>query len=428
MRVGPDDYTEDEPERCWGDTTDCPQDWHHRWMTETELASGSGVTAERIHELVELGILSSDSEFGPADVRRVRLVEACAEAGLSLEAIGAAMRSGRLSLSFLDQPVYRGWAAHTGSTFAELAGETGLSVELLVAVREALGFALPDPDDPVREDDLRVVPAVRTGLDSGLDPEAMVRVLRVYGEALSRIVEAETIVYSRYMEKPLRDAGEPSSEVMRLASEIGGRIVPLLEDALLAMYRRHQERVWVQNLIENIEDTLEAEGLAAKVDRPPAMCFLDLTGYTTITEEEGDEMAAHLAARVGDLVHERAVRYGGRAVKWLGDGVMLFFSQPARGVLAALETVAELESAGLPAAHVGIDAGPVVQQDGDYFGRTVNLAARVSARAGPGEVLVTSAVVESAADEEGIRFDEAGMFRPKGMSRLLPLYRASGVG
>lgn len=397
-------------------------------MTETELARGSGVTVERIHGLVELGILSSDSEFGLADIRRVRLVEACAEAGLSLEAIGAALRSGRLSLSFLDLPVYRGWAAHTGSTFAELAVEAGLPVESMLRMRETLGFALPDPDDPVREDDHRVVPAVKMGLDSGLDPESMMRMLRVYGEALSRIVEAETIVYSRHMEKPLRDAGEPSSEVMRLASEIGGRLVPLLEDALLAIYHRQQERVWMQNLIENIQDALEAEGLTVKIDRPPAVCFLDLTGYTTITEEQGDEAAAQLAGKVGDLVQESAVRHGGRTVKWLGDGVMLFFPEPARAVLAALETVVGLESGGLPAAHVGIDAGPVVQQDGDYFGRTVNLAARVSDRAGPGEVLVTSAVVEAVSDAREVGFEEAGMFQPKGMARSVPLFRAVAQG
>lgn len=107
---------------------------------------------------------------------------------------------------------------------------------------------------------------------------------------------------------------------------------------------------------------------------------------------------------------------------------MLFFPEPASGVRAALQAVYDLDTAGLLAAHVGIDAGPVVQQDGDYFGRTVNLAARVATQAGSGEVLVTSAVFDAARAEPGIQFEEAGSFQPKGVSDHVILYRAMTRG
>jgi adenylate cyclase len=96
--------------------------------------------------------------------------------------------------------------------------------------------------------------------------------------------------------------------------------------------------------------------------------FLDLTGYTRLTEERGDQAAAEVAARLARLVRRVAQNHGGAPVKWLGDGVMCYFPDPAADVLAALEMVEAAAGQGLPPAHVGTHAGPVVFQDGDYFG------------------------------------------------------------
>ncbi len=90
-----------------------------------------------------------------------------------------------------------------------------------------------------------------------------------------------------------------------------------------------------------------------------------------------------------------SVKHGGRPVKWLGDGVMFYFPDPGPGVVAALEMATGVDEAGLPAAHVGLHAGPVIFQDGDYYGQTVNLASRIADYARPGEVLVSQAVVEA---------------------------------
>jgi adenylate cyclase len=108
-------------------------------------------------------------------------------------------------------------------------------------------------------------------------------------------------------------------------------------------------------------------------------------------------------------------------VKWLGDGVMFYFEDPGQSVLAALDMVDGAASQALPPAHVGIHAGPVVFQEGDYFGRTVNIAARIAEYARPGEVVVSQEVVD-AADEERVSFTQIGPVELKGVSGVLSLY------
>jgi len=159
--------------------------------------------------------------------------------------------------------------------------------------------------------------------------------------------------------------------------------------------------------------------------RPPAICFLDITGYTRLTSERGDAAAADLAAGLNRLVTRTSVERGGKPVKWLGDGVMVHFRDPGPGVLAALEMVEGVRDVGLPPAHVGIHAGPVLFQEGDYFGRTVNLAARIAEYARPGEVLVTQEVVdEASASRAGCRFTEIGPVELKGISGPVHLHAA----
>jgi adenylate cyclase len=184
-----------------------------------------------------------------------------------------------------------------------------------------------------------------------------------------------------------------------------------------------QELNWTEGLVERIENELEAAGVLGRPGRVPAMCFLDLVGYTQVTEERGDAAAAGLAETLALLVGRSAREYGGVPVKWLGDGVMVHFREPAGAVRSALQLVEQLPVAGLPPAHVGVAAGPVVVQGGDYFGRTVNLAARIASRAGPGQVLVSQGVAESTTPE-GVALVELGELRLKGFARPVRLLEA----
>ncbi len=147
---------------------------------------------------------------------------------------------------------------------------------------------------------------------------------------------------------------------------------------------------------------MERAGIHSRLERLPAICFLDITGYTRLTQEHGDDAAADLAATVARVVQRSSVPHGGKPIKWLGDGVMFYFGDPGQGVRAALEMVDGLAAAGVPPAHVGLHAGPVLFQEGDYFGQTVNLTARIADYARPGEVLVSQEVAD-ASQERGSR-------------------------
>jgi class 3 adenylate cyclase len=131
-----------------------------------------------------------------------------------------------------------------------------------------------------------------------------------------------------------------------------------------------------------------------------------------------------MAATLGGMVQRSAYDRGGRPVKWLGDGVMLYFTEPEGAVMSALELAENVPAAGLPPAHTGIDAGPVIFQDGDYFGRTVNTAARIAAHAGPGQVLVSDSVVRSTRNPT-LRFVDVGLVELKGLPHPIALHRAS---
>jgi adenylate cyclase len=395
-------------------------------MSEREVAERAGVDLDYVTKLVDVGVLAPDGDgtFTEGDVRRARLYQGLERTGLPLEAIREALEAGELSFGWLDNPLYDLIAPLTSRSFRDVATETGVPLELLRVLREALGFALPEPDDRMREDELRVVPLIQKLVSSGFPTSVLDRLLRVYGDALRRIAEVEADWWHRYVVLPSLASGMTEVEMHEATLGFGVELEPLLEQALLAIYHAHQEHTWVENLIGEIEDALDRTGLRSRLIRPPAICFLDITGYTRLTEERGDEAAAELAARLTPLVQRPAERHDGKVVKWLGDGVMFHFREPTGAVVAALEMVDAISAAGLPPAHVGLDTGPVVFQGGDYFGRTVNLAARIGEQAAPGQVLVTQEIVDRVASD-GIAFEPVGAVELKGVSEPVLLHAVS---
>ena len=394
-----------------------------------EVAGRAGVDPDYVDRLVELGILTpgSGTTFSPGDVRRARWVQSFERAGVPLEGIAAAVRDGTLSFSYLDATAFDRFAGVSTTTFRELSDRTGVPLDLLLAVREAHGFAEPRPEDHVREDELAVVPALELQLDSGIRPEVIERLLRAYGDGLRKIVETETDWYRSEVELPFLEGGMTEVEMLAAQADVGSRMAPLMEQALLSIYHGQQEYAWIKSAVEDVEAALEGAGLYRRVRRPPAVCFLDITGYTRLTEERGDEAAAELATRLATLVRGSSREHEGQPVKWLGDGVMFLFPNPGDGVSAALDMVEGLPAAGLPPAHVGIHAGPVVFQEGDYFGRTVNIAAQIAEYARPGEVLVTQEVVD-ATDLDGVAVTAIGPIELKGVSLPLSLHSVRRLG
>jgi adenylate cyclase len=393
--------------------------------TRQEVAQRAGVDPDYVDRLVELGILTPDAgaAFSPGDALRARWLQSLERAGVPLEGLAAAVRDGALSFSFLDVRAYDRFAGLSGTTFQQLSAQTGIPLELLMVVRQAFGFAEPRPEDHVHHNELSVVPTIQLQLSKGYRPVVIGRWLRVCGDSLRRIAEAEAASWNSEVEMALLESGMTEGEMLQAQADIGSQMTPLIEQALLAIYHGQQEHAWSQVFVEHVEGALEATGLYRRLHHPPAMCFLDLTGYTRLTEERGDEAAADLVARLAGLVRRTSQEHGGTPVKWLGDGVMFYFREPGDAVLAAVEMVEVVGRHDLPPAHVGIHAGPVVFQEGDYFGRTVNIAARIAEYARPGEVLVSQEVVD-AAEGGPVMFTEIGPVELKGVSGPLRLHTA----
>jgi adenylate cyclase len=390
----------------------------------TEAASRAGTSPDELGHLVDLGIVGpgADGRFTAGALRRVGMVRSLVAAGVPLDGLGAAIRSGKFSLDFLDEPAYERFSAFSDVTFAQVAERTGVPVQLLLLIREAAGSPAPAPDDLLRDEEMPYADFIEGQVKAGFRRAAIERLLRVQGDSLRRMTETETAWWHSEVLTPATEAGKRPDEI--LGVDFANRMSILAERALIGMYHLQQMQAWTGTIIEGLETQLAAAGLHRRLEHPPAMCFLDITGYTRLTQERGDAAAAELAEQLGRLVQRTSVKHGGRAVKWLGDGVMLHFPNPGPGVVAALEMVAGVTEAGLPPAHVGLHAGPVIFQEGDYYGATVNVASRIAEYARPGEVLVSQEVVDAASGAP-VAFREIGPVELKGVTGATRLHVAA---
>ena len=392
-----------------------------------EAAERSGLSVDELGQLVQLGIITpaAGDRFTPGHLRRAGLVKGLTAAGIPLDGLAAALRSRQVSIDFLDAPEFERFSALSGVTFAGYAERTGVPVELLMLIREAAGSPAPRPEDRIRDEELPYAEFVEAQVNAGFRRAAIEQLLRVHGDSLRRMAETESAWWGSEVISPAMAAGKRPDEVLGIA--LGNQMSVLTERAIMGMYHLREAQSWGNDIITGLEALLAAAGLHTRVDHPPAMCFLDITGYTHLTQERGDAAAAALAEQLGTLVQRTSIAYGGRAVKWLGDGVMLHFPNPGSGVVAALDMVAGVVDAGLPPAHVGLHAGPVIFQEGDYYGQTVNLAARIADYAGPGDVFVSQAVIDEST-EAAVAFREVGPVELKGVSGTTRLFAASRPG
>jgi adenylate cyclase len=391
--------------------------------SRVEVAEGAGVSLDKLDQLVALGIVGPTEvdQFSSGDLRRVAMAQSLEDAGIPLDGLAAAISRGELSLDFMDASAYERFSSLSRLTFQELSDKTGVPVDLLMIVREASGSVQPSPKDQVRDSEMAIVPFLEIQIAEGFRPIAIERLLRVMGDSLRRITASEADWWQSEVVAPRMEAGMTSDEAIN--PDFTERIVGMAEQAMVALYHAQQAHAWTRNIFDGFEQSLIEAGLHSRLDRPPAMCFLDITGYTRLTQERGDAAAAELAEKLGTLVQRTSAKYGGRPVKWLGDGVMFWFRDPGLGVVAALEMVEGVTAAGLPPAHVGLHAGPVVSQEGDYYGQTVNLASRIADYARPGEVLVSQVVIDASPDVAA-SFTEIGPVELKGVAVAMQLHAA----
>ena len=395
-----------------------------------ELAARAGISSEEVERLVACGILVprvGSRPFRAVDALKIRVARACEEGGLPMEGMAEAVRAGLLSFAFVESWPFEPWGSRGPQTHLELAEEAGLPFEALRRLLEAFGFARLEPEGVVAEAERPIALLAGRIVDLGIvDEAALARLGRVYEEAFRRIALAETEIYHSGVEMPLLRSGMDERRTMELASSLSPSLTGMLDAALMAAYRRQQELTWTEHQIEHIEQALEDAGVSFPAAPATAMCFLDLSGYTRLTDEHGDEEAAALAGRLADIVQLRSRSHGGEVVKWVGDGVMFRFRDPSGAVVSSLDMVEEIPAAGLPPAHVGVAAGPVIRQGGDYYGRTVNLASRISDRAESGQVLVSEPVAKMAS-VRSVTFVPVGPVELKGLTGPVDLFEARRV-
>jgi adenylate cyclase len=396
-------------------------------LSAEELAARSGVTAEQLRRLVELGIIAPmpQGRFRRSDIQRIRVVDALAEAGFVPEQLSELLTAGAYNLDWASV-VYPEPTTQLTTTLEQAAAAIGLPQDLAARLFDAWELPRPQPGQALRADDDELLALALPALEGFEgDETALLAAARQLGDSLRRLAESQVRLFHAHVEEQLAAEGHPDHSWTDDLNQVAAVMMASLERALVLLYRRHFEHYVLEVTVVRAEAALERAGLARRRPvRPPAIAFLDLTGYTKLTEERGDRAAAELAGRLVEMVHEFAHRRGGRAVKLLGDGVMFHFPEPGQAVRCGLELVDRIPRVGLPQARVGLHSGPVVFQDGDYFGGTVNIAARITDYARPGEVLVSDQVVADTDRLEAVRFEPVGPVSLKGLSAPITLFTA----
>jgi adenylate cyclase len=391
-------------------------------ISAEEVAELVPCALDEVVRLEDLGILDRDDDalFPASAVHVVRLMAAFEAAGISLEDVARGVATGELSFPmglFLPEPV------PMSETYEGLAAKLDCSPELLRHLSRELGLP-PAPDDRLRAEDARLLTLIRTKLDLA-DENELSRFTRLYGGVVQRLVTSGLQFFDQTVRQRVATFDLSNEEKDRLVYEKAAGFTELVSTLVPWLQGRHREHAVLEYLVGVTERFMEERGLAPRQPRqPPAIAFVDLTGYTPIAEEQGDQAAATLAAELASVVHEAAHIHGGRPVKWLGDGVMVHYTDPGRAILSGLELVEQAVAAMSTPARIGINAGAVIVQDGDYFGTTVNIAARIADYARPHEVLVSEEAKRNA-DLADVDFELIGDVPFKGISRSVRLHKAT---
>jgi adenylate cyclase len=391
-------------------------------LSAQELAELVPCALEDVHRLAELGLLEGDEDgrYPSSGVHMVRLMAAFEAAGTSLADVARGVADGELSFPlglFMQEP------APMSSTYAELAAALGRPPELLRRLSRELGLP-PPSDDRIREEDAEMLSLLVTKLDLA-DEDDFSRFARLYGGTVQRLVGSGLQFFDRAVRQRVMALDLPDEAKDNLVFEKGAGYTELVTRTVPWLQRRHREHALLEFIVGATEGLMEERGITPRQPRqPPAIAFLDLTGYTSLVEEQGDQAAAEVAADLASVVQDVAQFHRGRPVKWLGDGVMFHFPEPGCAIVGGLDLVEQTERAMSIPARIGINAGAVIAQEGDYFGRTVNIAARIADYAQPHEVLVSEAARKSA-DVTDVNFQSVGEVPLKGVAGPVQLHRAS---
>jgi adenylate cyclase len=383
-----------------------------------EAADEAGVKPETLRRWARTGVIpgiDGSDEWTRAAVATARIAARLRERGHSLGEIREAAQDGRLAYGFLEDlfPDSKG-----GKTLEHVAEETGLQEALIERIWTGLGFPKSELDH-LTEEDLQATRYIASVIDAGFPLVAFLQLIRVYGQALARIADAEVRLFHLYVHEPLMRDGVPGHEMADEMENLARDLLPMASPVMDYVHQRYLQHFVEQDMVGHMEMDLDEKEELGRVR--VAIAFADLAGYTRFTEEAGEEEAFSNVERFIDAVND-TIPDDARVVKTIGDEVMLV----GQDVHALTDWAVGFQRLyrERPMPRIGVHSGVVLYRDGDYFGREVNLAARVVARARGGEVIVTDAVMEQIKTSEYLKFEAIGEVKLKGFDHPTGLCRA----
>jgi adenylate cyclase len=381
-----------------------------------QVAREIATTPATLRRWVDRGLIPQyQGEWTPAAIAHARLVARVRARGHSLEEIRAAVESGRLAFGFL-QDLFP--SLEISHTLDEAAADTGLEPELIETIFTTMGLPAAAVER-ITENDMELLRYAAAALAAGLPLVAFLQLVRVYGQALAQIADAEVRLFHMYVHEPLMRSGVPGVEMAEEMQGLAAEVLPLASPVMDNVHQRLLAHFVDQDVVGHMEAEVGDRERLDLGHLRVAIAFADLAGYTRMTEELGDEHAVGVVERfVAEVEH--TLPDDARILKTIGDEVMVVSTDP--GSLVDWAVGFQELQATRPLPRIGVHYGEVLYRDGDYYGREVNQAARVSARAGGGEVLVTRSIVDAAGPH--LAFEHIGEVRLKGFSEPTELFLA----
>jgi adenylate cyclase len=355
-----------------------------------------------------------DGEWSSSAIGHARIVHRMRERGHTLAEIRQATAEGRLAFGYIEEMFPSG---DGNVTLKEASRDTGLEPALIERIVTALGVSIAQAES-LSEEDLQLLRYVAAVLDAGLPLVAMLQLVRVYGQAMATVADAEVRLFHLYVHEPLMRSGATGLEMAEEMEDLVRELLPLSSPVMDQVHQRYLQHFVEQDVVGHME--VDLDGAAVELGRlRVAIAFADLAGYTRLTEEEGELQAVDAVERFVEAV-EVTLPDDARVIKTIGDEVMVVGSDPA----ALIDWAVGFQrlQAERPLPRIGIHYGEALYRDGDYYGRDVNIASRVSARSAGGEVLATRPVVEHAGSH--LEFDLIGEVKLKGFKEATAIYLA----
>jgi adenylate cyclase len=383
-------------------------------MTLAEAAQRVGVSSATLRRWVRAGMIPQYSgEWTPAAVGHARVVARMRERGNSLAEIRTATKEGRLAFGFLEELIP---SADSSYSLREAAGETGLEEGLVGRILAGLGISSGDAET-ISADDVELLRYIGAVLDAGFPLAALLQLVRVYGQAIAQVADAEVRLFHLYVHEPLMRSGTTGVETAEQMLALSREVLPLTSPVMDQLHQRYLLHFVEQDVVGHMESDLGGSEDLGRMR--VAIAFADLAGYTRLTEEEGELTALDAVERFVEGV-ENTLPDEARVVKTIGDEVMI--ASPDAGGLIDWAVGFQRLQVERPLPRIGIHYGVALYREGDYYGRDINIASRVAARSAAGEVLATRPVVEQAGSH--LEFERIAEVKLKGFSQPTEVFIA----